>query len=73
MYVCVHVEQVENLEKDFRLLVISGGPGVGEEESHRLTMLVGRKLMSINKNVLCACLLWHRTVLGWWGKKQGPT
>lgn len=67
------MEQVENLEKDFRLLVISGGPVVGEEESHCLTKRVGRKTMSINKSVLCARLLWHRTVLGWWGEKQGPT
>lgn len=36
MYVCIHVEEVENLEKYFKLFVINGGSGIEEEESHCL-------------------------------------
>ena len=63
----MHVEEVENLGKDFKLFVLSGRCRI-EEESHHLYYACW-KVSCVNQQkpktfCMCAYLLWHRTMLG---------
>lgn len=49
------MENVDSLEKDFKVFVISGGSGIEEEESHWLDCAY-RMMPYSNQQKLCVCV-----------------